>query len=229
MKSSLLFPVFLVFMLIFAPVSLVSAQLPHFSPNFDRVIYDSGSPGSIALDIENSGQSFEIGTIGIRLYFVKTDGSTFKTEFFGKDYGANPFLLLPNAQELIFVDFVMPQRTDLVFGGFYFIFEMNIREQNTTTYHLETSGPHQAEYDGNPCILLPPQSTPEPSPSNGPTPTPVPTTPTPKPTSSPTATPSSTPEEMLGIFLSFEALVAIVVAFAVLIVLMVIIIVRKRK
>jgi hypothetical protein len=227
-KSCLLFGL-LSCLIVFAFVSSVSAQLPHFIPNFDRIDYVLGSTGTVTFDIETFDQAFDISMMGVTLYFTITDGRIFETEFFGENYGETPFQIAAHANVSVSFDFTIPQIDDLASGFFYYIFEMDIRVQNTTTYYHESSELQQALYYEYPCILQGPQSSPLPTPIIEPTPTPVRTpspTPTPTPTPSPTPTPTPTP---LGVFLPIEVLFGIGVIIIVVIIVIILVMLRNRR
>ncbi|TRO52635.1 hypothetical protein E2P61_03360, partial [Candidatus Bathyarchaeota archaeon] len=105
--------------------------------------------------------------------------------------------------------------TDLKNGYFFYIFEVYIRPQNTTTYSQESYGPVEATAYGEKCILYNPATLPSPSPTSDPTPTPVPTasTPTPTPIPTPKPTGNNQPSDTIALNPTEVALiVAIVVA-----------------
>jgi hypothetical protein len=232
--KKLLLSAFLCCLIICVLVSTVSAQLPYFTVNFDRTNYNLGSTGTVTVDIENQAQTFEIRDIGIRLYFAKTDGSFYPTEFFGLNYTETPLLVAAYDNITVSFNFAIPQVNDLEAGVFYYVFYVLIREQGTTTYSEESPGQLLALSYGYNCVLQAPETTSSPAPTNSPTstpsqtpahtPTPTPTlTPTPKPTPTPTATPSP-----IDLF-SAEVLIGIGIGVAIAAVAMIIILVMLRK
>jgi hypothetical protein len=215
MRKKLLSFVVLSCLVLFSLMSCVSAQLPNFNPYFDRIYYDLGSAGMVTFDIQTFDVAFDIDTIGVTLYFPKTDGTNFETEFFGEDYGESPLQIDANTQISLPFNFIIPQITDLKNGYFFYIFEVYIRPQNTTTYSQESYGPVEATAYGEKCILYNPATLPSPSPTSDPTPTPVPTasTPTPTPTPTPKPTGNNQPSDTIALTPTEVALiVAIVVA-----------------
>ena len=190
MRSKFLLFVISSCIVVFSFTSLVSAQLPNFQPNFDRKIYELGSMGTVFFYVQTFDVAFDISRVGVTLYLPKTDGTTFETEFFGEDYGESPLQIPANNQTSLAFNFIIPERTDLESGNFFYLFEIYIRPQNTTTYSHETYGPEEAIAYGEPCIIFNPESLPSPDPTNEPTPTPVPTTTTPTPTLAPTPKPT---------------------------------------
>ncbi len=194
MRNKLLSFAVLSCFVVFSCTSIVSAQLPNFQPNFDRKIYELDSIGTVFFYVQTFDVAFDISRVGVTLYLPKTDGTTFETEFFGEDYGESPLQIPANNQTSLAFNFRIPERTDLESGSFFYLFEIYIRQQNTTIYSHETYGPDgipvEATSYGENCIIFNPASLPSPDPTNEPTPSSVPTTPTPTPTSSPTPTPT---------------------------------------
>ena len=187
MKKKLLSFAVLSWFILFAQTSIVSAQLPNFNLYFNSVVYELGSTGLVITDIQTFDVAFEISRIGITLYFPKTDGTVFETEFFGENYGETPLQMPADNKTSLPIGFKIPERTTLKSGNFYYLFEIYIRPQNTTTYSYESYGLEEAKAYGEECILYVPQSIPSPTPTIEPTPTPVPATPTPTLTPEPTA------------------------------------------
>jgi hypothetical protein len=209
-------------------VSSVSAQLPYFYVNFDRTNYSLGSTGTIIVDIENQPQTFEIRDIGVKLYFAKTDGSFYPTEFFGLNYTDTPLLVDAYDNVTVSFNFTIPQINSLESGVFYYVFYVSIREQGTIPYYEETPGQREAVSYGYYCVLQVAVTTPSPSPTTSPTPsqTPKPTsTPTPIPTSTPTPTPTPTPRN----FFSEELIIGIGIGIAIAMIAVVIVLVMMRK
>ena len=229
MKKLLVF-VFLFCLIACILVSSVSAQLPYFTVNFDRTNYTLGSTGTIIVDIENQPQTFEIRDIGVKLYFGKTDGSFYPTEFFGLNYTDTPLLVDAYDNVTVPFNFTIPQVNGLVSGVFYYVFFVSIREQGTIPYYEESPGQREASSYGYYCGLQAAETTPSPSPTSSPTPTASPTptpTPTPIPTSTPTPTPTPTPRN----FFSEELIIGIGIgiAIAMIAIVIVLVIIRKSK
>jgi len=220
MKKKLLSIAILSWFILFAQTSIVSAQLPNFNLYFNSRFYDLGSPGMVILDIQTFDVAFDISRIGITLYFPKTDGTIFETEFFGENYGETPLQIPTDNKTSLPIGFKIPERTDLKSGYFSYLFEVDIRPQNTTTYSHETYGPEEATSYGEYCIIFNPEGFPSPDPTSEPTPTPVPTNPTPIPTSTPTPTPENTdgnqPEDTIVLTVTEVALIVTIVIAVVL-------------
>jgi hypothetical protein len=222
--------VFLFFLTVCILVSSVSAQLPYFTPNFDRTNYNLGSTGTVIVDIENQAQTFEIRDIGLRLYFAKTDGSFYPTEFFGLNYTDTPLLVDAYDNVTISFNFTIPQVNGLESGVFYYVFDVFIREQNTTTYYEKQSDELVALSYEYPCVLQAAVTTPSPSPTTSPTPTPSQTpTPTSTPTPTPTSTPTPTPTPTPGNFFSEELIIGIGIGIAIAMIAVVIVLFMMRK
>lgn len=197
--------------IVFAQTSIVSAQLPNFKSYFDSGLYELGSPGTVIFDIQTFDVAFNISRIGVTLYLPKTDGTTFETEFFGKDYGENPLQIPANNKTFLPINFIIPDRTDLKSGHFAYLFEVDIKPENATIYSHETYGPEEAMIYGEYCIIYNPESLPSPTPTSEPTPSPLPTISSPSPTA--TTTPENTdynnkPEETLTLTPTEIALIA---------------------
>lgn len=212
-------------------VSLVSAQLPLFTVNFDRIFYDVGSTGTVIINIQTTDQAFDIREMGLQLYLPRTDRTFFVTEFFGENYNDSPLQIPAYGNISVYVSFNIPQRSDLVSGIFYYTFEVWLREQGATTYSHHTPGQLKATSNDYNCILLSPDVTLSPGPT--PTPTPIPTpTQTPIPTTTPTSTPTPTPTPIIDFF-SVEVLLGIVIIIAVVIIIILVIIIlvilKKKK
>jgi len=173
---------------VFAQTSIVSAQLPNFKSYFDRGLYELGSTGTVVFDIQTFDVSFNISRIGVTLYFAKTDGTTFETEFFGKDYGENPLQIPANNKTLLPINFIIPDRTDIKSGHFAYLFEVDIKPENANTYSHETYGPEEATIYQEYCIIFNPESLPSPTPTSESSPSP------PSANSSPSPTATTTPE-----------------------------------
>ena len=179
--KKLLVSAFLCCLIVCSLVSSIYAQLPYFTVNFDRINYTLGSQGTVTVYIENLAQAFEIRDIGVILYFAKTDGLFYPTEFFGSNYTDTPLLVAAYDNVTVSFNFTIPQANGLESGIFYYVFDVNIREQGTTTYNQESPGQRQALSYGYYCVLQTPETTPSPAPTTSPTPTPS-STPTPTPT-----------------------------------------------
>jgi hypothetical protein len=216
-------------------VSSVSAQLPYFTVNFDRIDYTLGSTGTIVVDIQNLGdQSYDIKDIGVRLYFAKTDGLFYPTEFFGLNYTDAPLQVATNDNASVSFEFTIPQTSGLESGGFYYVFNVYIREQGTTTYYDESPGQREALSNEYHCILQVPETTTSPTPTTEPTPTPTSTpasTPTPTPTPTPTSTATPTPTPAPIDFFSAEVLIGIGIGIAIALVVIIIVLgmLKKKK
>lgn len=217
MRNKSLSFVILSCLFVFSYTSIVSAQLPNFIPNFDRKIYELGSPGTVFFYVQTFDVAFDISRVGVTLYLPKTDGTTFETEFFGEDYGETPLQLPANNQSTLAFNFRIPERTDLESGNFFYLFEIYIRQQNTTTYSRVTYGENDtavaATFYGEPCLILNLESLPSPDPTTEPTPTPVPTTTTPTPTPAPTPKPTENdqPSDTIALTTTEIALIAAIV------------------
>jgi hypothetical protein len=185
MRTKFLWFAILLCIIIFAHASIVSAQLPNFKPYFDSVLYELGSTGTVIFEIQTFDVAFDVSKIGVTLYFPTTDGTIFETEFFGENYGENPLELPANNQTWLLISFIVPDRTDLKSGRFAYLFEVDIRPQNTTTYSHETYEEEAMTY-GEYCIIYNPDSLPSPEPTSSPTPSPAPTNSSPTPTATPT-------------------------------------------
>ena len=190
MRNKLLLFAVLGCLIVFAQTSIVSAQLPNFNAYFDRTFYELGSTGTLIFDIQTFDNAFNITAIGITLYFPKIDGTTFETEFFGKGYGENALQIPANNKTSLPINFIIPDRTDLKSGHFAYLFEVDIKPENATTYTHETYGPEEAIVYGEYCILFNPESLPSPNPTSEPTISPTPTNSSPSPTV--TTTPGNT-------------------------------------
>jgi hypothetical protein len=227
-KKFLSFAVLVCF-IVFAQTSIVSAQLPNFKPYFDSRLYELGSTGTVIFDIQTFDVAFDIGTIGITLYFPKIDGTTFETEFFGKDYGENPLQIPANNKTSLPINFIIPDRTDLKSGHFAYLFEVDIKPQNATTYSHETYGPEEAIVYGEYCIIYNPESLPSPNPTSEPTLSPLPTNSSPLPTA--TTTPENTDYNKPGDTITLTPTeIALIAAIAIAVVLGIIAIwALKRK
>ena len=209
-------------------VSSVSAQLPYFTVNFDRVNYDMGSQATVAINILTDNQAFDIREMGIQLYFMRDDGSFFVTPAYVLNYTDNLLQLAANDNVTEYVDFNVPQRSDLISGQFSYTFYAYIREQGTTAYSYESTDQLDALSYGSNCVLQGSDITPSPNPTTEPTPTPSPTpTPTPTPTLTPTPTPTSTPTP-IG-FLTAEVLIGIGAVITVIIIVIIVIMLKKRR
>jgi hypothetical protein len=223
---------FLCCLIVCVLVSSVSAQLPYFTVNFDRIYYTLGETGTITVDIQNLGeQAFDIRDIGVRLYFAKTDGLFYPTEFFGVNY-TDPLQVAANDNATVSFEFTIPQASGLESGFFYYVFDVYIREQGTTTYYDESPGQREALSNENYCILQAPETTPSPGPTTEPTPTPTPTpapTPTSTPTPTPTSTPTPTPTPEPIDFFSAEVLIGIGIGVAIALVVIIIVLVMLKK
>lgn len=216
-------------------VSSVSAQLPYFTLNFDRIYYNLGSTGAVAIEIRTTDQAFDIREMGFQLYFPTTGGVYFVTELYRENYGDSPLQIPAYDSVTVYVDFAIPQRSDLVSGIFYYVFNVTIREQGTTTYSqvtTEDEGLLGAKSNDINCVLLTSEATMPPSPTTGPTPTSTPTptvspsqTPTPTATLTPTPTPTST---SIIDFSSVEVLFGVGIVIAVVIII-ILVLVKKRK
>ena len=214
MRNKLLSFAVLGCLIVFAQTSIVSAQLPNFKAYFDSTFYELGSTGTVIFDIQTFDIAFNISTIGITLYFPKTDGTTFKTEFFGNHYGENPLQIPANNKTSLPINFIIPDRTDLKSGRFAYLFEVDIKPQNETTYSHETYGPEEAMIYGEYCIVYNPESLPSPNPTSTPTLPPLPTNSSPLPTA--TATPENTDYNKLGDTIALTATeIALIVAIAI--------------
>ena len=196
MRNKLLLFAVLGCLIVFAQTSIVSAQLPNFNAYFDRTFYELGSTGMLISDIHTSDTAFNISAIGIRLYFPKIDGTIFETEFFGKGYGENAFQIPANNKTSLPINFIIPDRTDLKSGHFAYLFEVDIKPENATTYTHETYGPEEAMVYGEYCILFNPESLPSPNPTSEPKISPPHTNSSPSPTV--TTTPGNTDYSGLG-------------------------------
>ena len=226
MKSSLLSFALLSCFVLFTLISLVSAQLPTFNPNFDRKFYNLGSTGTVSVNVETFDEPFDVSMIGVTLYLPKNDKTFFETEFLGENYGESPLQIPENTQLSLSFVFTIPQGNDLTSGDVYYSFEVDIRPQNTTTYSHEVYGPEVALSYGENCILIVPQSIPSPSPTIEPTPTPVPTT-TPTPTPTPESNGDDQPAGAITLTLTEVALIATIITATVLAVIAVWAIKRK--
>ena len=215
--------------IVLAQTSIVSAQLPNFKPYFDRSLYEMGSTGAVIFDVQTFDVAFNISMFGVTLYFPKTDGTTFETEFFSKDYGENPLQIPANNKTSLFINFIIPDRTDLKSGYFAYLFEVDIKPQNATTYSHETYGPEGAMVYGEYCIVYNPESFPSPNPTSEPTLSPLPTESSPLPiaTSTPENNDYSKPDDTITLTPTEIALIA---AIAIAIVLAIIAVwALKRK
>jgi hypothetical protein len=194
---------------VLAQTSILSAQLPNFRPYFDRALYEMGSPGTVIFDVQTFDVAFNISMFGVTLYFPKTDGTTFETEFFSKDYGENPLQIPANNETSLFINFIIPDRPDLKSGYFAYLFEVDIKPENATTYTHESYGPEEAMVYGEYCIVYNPESLPSPNPTSQPTISPPPTEPSPTPvaTSTPENTNYSKPGDTITLTLTEIALI----------------------
>ena len=204
MRNKLLSLVVLSCFVVFTFTSFVSANLPNFNPYFDRKFYDLGSTGTVIFDVQTFDVAFDISMVGVTLYLPKTDGTNFETEFFGENYGENPLQIPTDTQLSLSFNFRIPERTDLISGSFFYLFEIYIRPQNTTTYSHESYGPEEAIAYGEECILYVPQSLPSPIPTIEPTTTPAPT-PTPEPTE------NNQPADIIGLTATEVALIVVTI------------------
>ena len=230
--KKLLLPFLLSCLITCTLVSSVSAQLPYFTPNFDRIYYYLGDTGAVKVNIVTTDQAFDIRDMSFQLYFTRTDGTFFVTERFLVDYTDTPLQISANDNANVTIDFNIPQRSDLLSGIFYYDFNVTLREQGTITYSEESSGQRVAKLNDETCILLTSETTPSPTPTTEPTPTPTPTptstpTPTPTSTSSPTPTPSPTPAPTD--FLSVEVLFGIGIVITAVVIIVVLIMLKKMK
>jgi hypothetical protein len=213
-------------------VSSVSAQLPYFTVNFDRLSYDVGSTGMVIINIQNTDQAFayDIREMGFQLYLPRSDGTFFVTEFFGKNYTDSPLQIPAYSNVAVYIDFNIPQRSDLVSGLFSYDFEVHIKEQGTPTYSHFDPGQRVATCYGYNCILLSPESPPLPTPTIEPTPTPTPTpSPTPTPTPTPSPTPTPTPIDFFSVEVLFGIGIIIAVVIIIILVIIILVILKKRK
>ena len=186
MRKKLLSFAVLACFIVLAQTSILSAQLPNFRSFFDRTLYERGSTGTVIFDVQTFDVAFNISLFGVTLYFPKTDGTTFETEFFSQDYGENPLQIPANNETSLFVNFIIPDRPDLKSGYFAYLFEVDIKPENATTYTHESYGPEEAMVYGEYCIIFNPQSLPSPNPISEPTISPSPTNSSPSPTVTPT-------------------------------------------
>jgi hypothetical protein len=213
--------------------SSVSALLPYFTPIFNKVDYYLGDPGVVQVNIETNDQAFDIKEMGFQLYFTRTDGTIFVTQFFGVNYADdNPLQVPANDDVNVTINFDIPQRDDLISGQFYYVFDVTLREQGTTTYYTESSGQQIAQVGDNNCYLSTSEATPSPTPTTEPTPTPSSTptpTPTPTPTTTPTPTPTPTSTPTPIDFFSVEVLYGIGIAIAAVVIILILVLLKKRK
>jgi hypothetical protein len=196
--------------------------------NFDRISYDVGSTGSVMINIITADQAFEIRELGFQVYLPRSDRTFFVTEFFGEDYGETPLQIPAYDNVSVYIDFNIPQRSDLVSGIMYYNFEVDIREQGSTTYSAHTPGQLEAKSFDVTCLLLSYEATP--SPGSTPTPTPTPTstpTPTPTPTTTPTPTSTPTPTPTINFFL--VAVLFGIGIIAVVVIIIILVMLKKRK
>ncbi len=210
MRNKVLSLVALNCFVVFALSSFVSAQLPNFNPYFDRKFYELGSTGTVTFVVQTFDVAFDISEVGVTLYLPQTDGNSFETEFFGENYGESPLQIPADTQVSLSFNFVIPEETNLKAGNFFYLFEIYIRPQNTTTYSHESYGPEEAKAYGEECILYVPQSIPSPIPTIEPTPTPVPPTPTPTLTPVPTEE-NNQPADTIGLTATEGALIAVTI------------------
>ena len=171
-KNSLLFCIILL-ACCYLMVGVASAQSRYSHVNFDRIFYELGSTGTVTITIESFDVSADIGSIGVSLYFTKTDGTLFETEFIGENYGDSPLVIPADTSTKLSFDFNIPQRSDLKSGVFFYVFELYIREHGTVQYSHDSNGPYTALSDGYQCNLQLPQPTPTPTASPTATPTPT--------------------------------------------------------
>ena len=217
MRKKLLSLVALACFIVLAQTSILSAQLPNFRPYFDRALYEIGSPGTVIFDVQTFDVAFNISMFGVTLYFPKTDGTTFETEFFSKDYGENPLQIPANNETSLFINFIIPDRPDLKSGYFAYLFEVDIKPENATTYTHESYGPEEAMVYGEYCIVYNPESLPSPNPTSQPTISPPPTEPSPTPVA--TSTPENTNYSKPGDTITLTPTeIALIVAIAIAIV-----------
>jgi hypothetical protein len=212
--------------------SSVSALLPYFTPTFNKIDYYLGDPGVVQVNIETNDQAFDIKEMGFQLYFTRTDGTIFVTQFFGVNYEDHPLQIPANDDVNVTINFDIPQRDDLISGRFHYVFDVTLREQGTTEYYTESSGQQIAQLGDNDCILSTSEATPSPPPTTEPTPTPSSTpTPTPTPTSTPTTppTPTPTPTPTPIDFFSVEVLYGIGIAIATVVIILILVLLKKRK
>ncbi len=210
MRNKVLSLVALNCFVVFALSSFVSAQLPNFNPYFDRKFYELGSTGTVTFVVQTFDVAFDISEVGVTLYLPQTDGNSFETEFFGENYGESPLQIPADTQVSLSFNFEIPEETNLKAGNFFYLFEIYIRPQNTTTYSHESYGPEEAKAYGEECILYVPQSIPSPIPTIEPTPTPVPPTPTPTLTPVPTEE-NNQPADTIGLTATEGALIAVTI------------------
>ena len=210
MRNKVLSLVALNSFVVLALASFVSAQLPNFNPYFDRRFYELGSTGTVTFVVQTFDVAFDISEVGVTLHLPQTDGTYFETEFFGDNYGESPLQIPADTQVPLSFNFKIPERTTLKSGNFYYLFEIYIRPQNTTTYSYESYGLEEAKAYGEECILYVPQSIPSPIPTIKPTPTPVPPTPTPTLTPEPTEE-NNQPAYTIGLTATEGALIVVTI------------------
>ena len=214
-------------MIIGSFASSVLAELPWFTPTFNKIDYYLGDSGAVQVKIDSNDQAFDIKEMGFQLYFPRTDGTEFVTQFFGVNYDDAPLQIPAYDNATVIIDFNIPQRNDLITGQFYYVFNVTLREQGTTTYSTETSQQEIATLGDNVCVLITSETTPSPTPTTEPTPTPsstpTPTT-TPTPTSSTTPTPTPTPID----FFSVEVLYGIGIVIAAVVIILILVLLKKR-
>jgi hypothetical protein len=213
-------------------LSSASAELPYFTPTFDKIDYYLGSTGAVKVEIATNDQAFDIREMGFQLYFPRTDGTDFVTQLFEVNYGDTPLQISTYDSANETIEFTIPQRNDLISGPFYYVFNVTLREQGTTAYSEETSERQPAQLGDNTCVLIASEATPSPTPTTEPTPTPSSTptptpstTPTPTPTTTPTPTPTPTPID----FFSLEILYGIAIVVAVVMIIIILFMLKKRK
>lgn len=123
-----------------------------FQVLFDKTAYSIGSYGTATLSITSTDQPSQISLAGFTLYFVKTDGSLYESDFFGTNYGNSP-LYAPQGTAQVQISFQIPTDQDIVSGYLYLLLNVYYREYGTVQYR-QTQGTLSNAYSGGQRCML---------------------------------------------------------------------------
>lgn len=122
-------------------------------PSFNTTNYQLGASGSFTVRVDFYDGSADIGMLGIRLYFVRTDGTLHESQFFGVNYGNNPLSIPADNEITLSYNFLIPNEQTLVSGRFYCVTYVTHRGHGTVQYSNDAFGPYSASSAGYYCYL----------------------------------------------------------------------------
>lgn len=128
-----------------SPTASAYSGLGIDGPTFDITYYQIGSNGRFRIGLYSHGDATDLESLGVYLYFVKTDGTLYQSQFFGANYTDNPLLVPANTQKVIFSHpFQIPNEQTLISGRFYCVTYITYREHGTVEYTDYVYGPYEA-------------------------------------------------------------------------------------